>query len=296
MTAAWLKKVFNKEKGEDEIVSVNENEDKNEDENVPKLFSYKGFEIPLDLMYMTGGGYETWDEISMGHREQLQKYCAINPAHNVLEVGCGVGRDAILLTEQLSDDGSYTGVDIIKPSIEWCQGNIASRYTNFSFHYLDIHSQIHNPEGSVKTTEVRLPAEDGSIDRIILHSVFTHMFEDDIVHYLHEFARVLKPGGKVFASFFILDEEALVLLEQEKQKDPDSVFEGLDFKYEYGDGCYVQDLEQPEGAVAFTQEAFEWILKKGNMKLACPVGKGFWCGREGVTDGQDITILEPVSE
>lgn len=280
MTAMWLKKVFTKAKSEDDA----------------NLFSYKGYEIPIDLMYMTGGGVETWDEISLGHQDQLRNYCAIEPDHNVLEVGCGVGRDAIQLTEQLSEDGSYAGVDIIKPSIEWCQQNIAARYPNFSFHYLDIYSQIHNAGGNLKTTEVRLPAEDKSIDRIILHSVFTHMFEDDIVYYLHDFARFLKRGGKVFASFFILDDEALSLLEQEKQKNPDSVFEGLDFEHEYGDGCFVQDLEHPEGAVAYTEEAFERILKKGKMKLAQPVGKGFWCGREGVTDGQDIAILEPVSE
>ena len=40
---------------------------------------------------------------------------------NVLEVGCGIGRDAIPLTQILSPNANYTGIDIIGRSIEWCQ-------------------------------------------------------------------------------------------------------------------------------------------------------------------------------
>src|SRR5665811_201496 len=169
---------------------------KKDSEPVTNLFEYNGFRIPIDLVNLTGGGVDTWEEISLGHQDQLEKYSPIDPDHHVLEVGCGVGRDAIQLTSHLSANGSYDGVDIIKPSIEWCQNNITSRFSNFRFHYLDIYSQIHNAGGHLKTTDVKLPVEDHSIDRIILHSVFTHMFEEDIVYYLHEFERILKPDGK----------------------------------------------------------------------------------------------------
>lgn len=151
-------------------------------------FEYQGFSIPVDLVELTGGGPETWDVISVGHMREYERYCPIDASHDVLEIGCGVGRDAIQLTKLLSS-GTYTGVDIIKPSIEWCGANITSRFPNFRFHYLDIHSQIHNPSGQVRVQEVQLPVKDQSIDRIILQSVFTHMFEPDIVHYLREFRR-----------------------------------------------------------------------------------------------------------
>ena len=164
------------------------------------VFEYEGYKIPVELVEMTGGGPDTWDVISVGHMDQYERYCPILADHDVLEIGCGVGRDAIQLTRTLSPAGSYVGVDIIRPSIEWCQGNITTRFPNFRFEYLDIHSQIHNPVGTAAVTEVTLPVADDSIDRIVLQSVFTHMFEGDIVHYLHEFRRVLRDDGRVLVA------------------------------------------------------------------------------------------------
>ncbi len=252
-------------------------------------FEYQGFSIPVDLVELTGGGPETWDVISVGHMREYERYCPIDASHDVLEIGCGVGRDAIQLTKLLSS-GTYTGVDIIKPSIEWCGANITSRFPNFRFHYLDIHSQIHNPSGQVRVQEVQLPVKDQSIDRIILQSVFTHMFEPDIVHYLREFRRVLRPGGRVFASFFVLDEESLDMA-RSGQRPPDHT---LCFEFSYGDGCWINDADHPEGAVGFTPEALDRILRNGGFELDQPIHRGFWCGRGGVEDGQDIAVLVPL--
>src|SRR4051812_827645 len=190
------------------------------------MFSYEGYEIPVELVNLTGGGTDTWHDISVGHMREYERYCPIEPDHHVLEIGCGVGRDAIQLTKLLSERGGYTGVDIIRPSIEWCQANITPRFPNFTFVCVDVQSQIHNPGGHLPVQAVRLPGDDGSVDRIILQSVFTHMFEHDIVHYLHEFRRLLRPGGRVFASFFLLDDEALAMAERTGQP--------LTFRFPYG--------------------------------------------------------------
>ena len=155
---------------------------------------------------------------------------------------------------------------------------------NFDFRYLDIQSQIHNPGGALHVRQVSIPVDSTSIDRIILQSVFTHMFEDDIVHYLGEFRRVLRPGGRVFASWFLLDDESLALA----QSVPDGA---LTFRIAYGDGCLINDEAHPEGAVGFIPAAFDRILERGGFELDQPVHRGFWCGREGVTDGQDIAVL-----
>jgi SAM-dependent methyltransferase len=256
---------------------------------VTDVFEYEGYKIPVELVEMTGGGPDTWDVISVGHMDQYERYCPILADHDVLEIGCGVGRDAIQLTRTLSPAGSYVGVDIIRPSIEWCQGNITTRFPNFRFEYLDIHSQIHNPVGTAAVTEVTLPVADDSIDRIVLQSVFTHMFEGDIVHYLHEFRRVLRPGGRVFASLFLLDDESLRMA-RASGKDAGS----LTFRVPYGDGCLINDERFPEGAVGYTPAAFERILSAGGFELEQPIHRGFWCGRQGVPDGQDIAVLRPV--
>lgn len=248
-------------------------------------FKYKGYSIPERLVYLTGGGTDTWDDIATYHQKAYAKYTPIKPTDTILEVGCGVGRDAIPLLDILSKDGQYIGFDIIKPSIDWLNKNIGTKHKNFTFHYYDIGSQIHNARGKLKTTDIVLPAKDSSVDLIILQSVFTHMFSWDIAHYLKEFNRVLKPNGRVFASFFILDDEAKKLIASNKSIK-------LRFKHKIEEGCYTNDKKYPEGAVAYTPEKFNELLEIGGLKLAQPIHKGFWSGRKGDFDGQDIAVLK----
>jgi len=250
-------------------------------------FEYDGYEIPIELATLTGGGPETWDAISRGHMEEYARYCPILPHQAVLEIGCGVGRDAIQLTHHLDSSGSYVGVDIIRPSIDWCRSNISARHENFRFEYLDIHSEIHNPTGTLQVTDVSLPVADRSVDRIILQSVFTHMFERDIVHYLREFRRSLRRGGRVCASLFLLDDDSRRMALANRTE------AALRFEHPYGDGCFINDPHYPEGAVGFTPSAVERMLIAGGFELEQPIHRGFWCGREGVQDGQDIAVLRP---
>jgi hypothetical protein len=65
----------------------------------------------------------------------------------------------------------------------------------------------------------------------------------------------------------------------------------LTFAFDFGEGCFINDERYPEGAVGFTPKAFERILSRGGFELDQPVHRGFWCGREGTSDGQDIAIL-----
>jgi hypothetical protein len=107
------------------------------------------------------------------------------------------------------------------------------------------------------------------------------------VHYLSEFRRALRPGGFVFSSWFVLDDETL---ERARSTEGNT----LTFEYPFGDGCQINDDVHPEGAVGFTPSAFERILHRGGFELDQPLHRGFWCGREGVSDGQDIAILRVI--
>ncbi len=240
--------------------------------------------MPEDLAILTGGGQETWVAISEAHMAQYERYSPIQPGQNVLEVGCGVGRDAIPLVQLLGPDGFYVGVDVIEPSIRWCSDNISGRYTNAVFHHLDVASPFYNPAGHLAGEEVRLPCEDGQFDRIILQSVFTHMFGDEIVHYLSEFRRILRDDGLVFATFFLVDGEARRLAAEAGAE--------LRFEHPLGRGCRIADPQNPEGAVGYTPSALDRMLKRGGMALDQPVHRGFWSGRKDAPDGQDVAILK----
>lgn len=259
-----------------------------------KTFKTDGYSIPVELVILTGGGTGDWRRISDAHIEMYRKYTPLDPDDSVLEIGCGVGRDAISLSKILSPKGKYVGTDIIKPSIDWCKQNITKKHKNFVFHYHDINSQIHNSGGKIKTTDVTLPVKNNSVDKIFLHSVFTHMFEQDIVYYLKEFKRVLKPDGLVLASFFVLDDKALKKLATSKEglkhRHP------LSFNHQLNKGCYINDLEFPEGAVGFTPKAIKNMLRKSGLVIHGGfVHRGTWSGIKEGSVGQDVIILAKAS-
>jgi SAM-dependent methyltransferase len=248
-------------------------------------FPFEGFDIPVDLAVLTGGGAETWGGISAAHLAAYARYCPLRAGHDVLEIGCGVGRDAIPLTRVLGDTGSYIGVDVSGPSIAWCQEHITARHPNFAFAHLDIRSEFYNPQGTRDGHEITLPVASSSVDRIILQSVFTHMFEADITHFLREFHRVLRRDGRVFASFFVLGEESMRLAAET----PDV----LTFSHARPGGCRINDPGYPEAAVGYAPEALARMVRRGGFAFDQPVHLGSWCGRTGVEDGQDIVILKP---
>lgn len=258
-----------------------------------KFMQFAGYKIPMDLVYLTGGGPDDWKQISDYHIEMYRKYTPINPEDSIVEIGCGVGRDAISLSNILSPNGKYLGTDIIKPSIDWAKNNITKKHKNIKFVYHDIESQIHNSNGTIKTTDVKLPVKDGSVDRIFLHSVFTHMFEKDIVHYLKEFRRILKPDGLVIASFFVMDKHALAAVKnqgsQKGRRHP------LSFEHKLNRDCYINDINHPEGAVGFTPRKIKSMLRRSSLGIHGRfVHRGLWSGLKG-SNGQDVLILEKVS-
>jgi ubiquinone/menaquinone biosynthesis C-methylase UbiE len=131
---------------------------------------------------------------------------------------------------------------------------------------------------------VTLPAEDGVVDRILLQSVFTHMFRQDIVHYLREFRRVLKPNGLAFASCFVLDDTARAAIERTRPS--------LTFEHRYED-YWINNAEFPEGSVAYTEAMIGQMLAQSGMKLAQPIRYGAWSGRENPEYGQDVMVVQP---
>jgi SAM-dependent methyltransferase len=250
-------------------------------------FNYNGFDIPVDLLNMTGGGTDTFEQISKGHVNWLNEHVGINSSDNVLEIGCGIGRDAIPLTQILQNNGTYLGIDIIGRSIEWCSNNITPQYPNFKFVHFNVEDQLHNPDGLQKQKDIPLPIGDGQVDLIILWSVLTHLFEEDIIHYFREFSRVLKPNGLVVASCFVVDDNIL-----DVAKKVNLTQHNLRFEHLYKPGCYINDTTVPAGAVAYTTEKMEELIQKGGLKADRPLLTGQWWGNnEGKGFGQDMLIL-----
>ena len=131
---------------------------------VGETFAWMGFDIPVDLIRLTGAGPESFEAISRWHIDQVDRAIGYTSNASVVEIGCGVGRDAIPLTQVLGPNGSYVGIDIIKPSIDWCAHNITPRYPNFRFVHYDVADQLHNPGGKLGIPDCYIPAP-GSLGR-----------------------------------------------------------------------------------------------------------------------------------
>jgi ubiquinone/menaquinone biosynthesis C-methylase UbiE len=252
----------------------------------PIQFRYNGFMIPCDLAEMTGSGHEQWNEVIAEHFECYRRWMPIEPSSHVLEIGCGIGRDAMALTGVLSSDGSYVGVDVTKPSIEWCRSAITSRFANFHFHHLDINSAMYNPQGALQAETLTLPVDDGSVDRVVLHSVFTHMFRTPIAHYLREIRRCLDDSGLVMASFFLVDDSAV---------DVTPFCGPLRFRHRHPEATRINDPAHPEAAVAFSLSAVERMARDADLRIL-DVHPGRWRDPSaGAPNGQDLVILVPAT-
>lgn len=256
-----------------------------------KTHEFMGYQVPVDLILMTGGGPDGFAQISDFHISNLKRFIGLESSHSVLEIGCGIGRDAIPLTQILTE-GSYVGIDIIKRSIDWCSQNISPKHKNFSFYHFDVKDELHNGGGTTSTLDIALPLATASVDRIFLFSVFTHLFQPEIEHYLREFRRVLKPDGLVYATTFIYDDAILETARATSLTPFD-----LRFEHEISPGCRINDVAHPLGAVAYTRARWDAMVKKSGLRYAKPFLHGAWSGFfSDAADGQDVAILSVAPE
>lgn len=232
---------------------------------------------PRRLVFQVGGWLENGDRF-LGYFRDLGE---LKPHDSVLDVGCGVGRMALPLTKYLESPGRYDGFDIMPAHVRWCRKAIEPRFPNFRFQHADIFNREYNPHGKIRGAEFRFPYKNDSFDFAFLTSVFTHLLPDEMSHYLAELGRVLKPGGRCFATAYILNDESSELVDAGRGK----------FKLEPGDGrCRVVNPHVPEACVAFEEGYFLKQARRAGLELKS-MHYGLWSGRETWFDFQDIAIL-----
>lgn len=203
----------------------------------------------------------------------------LQPDERVLDVGCGIGRMARPLAGYLGDAGSYDGFDVNAEGIRWCERRYR-RHSNFRFQVADLFNARYNPEGSQRADEFRFPYEDAGFSFVFATSIFTHLLEADATRYVAESARVLAPGGRLFATFFLLDHDSRAQIAQGRA--------GLAF-LDAGERVAILDEALPEEAVAYDAEWVLEALRHNGLDLTA-VHPGSWSGREDFVSFQDIVV------
>jgi SAM-dependent methyltransferase len=201
----------------------------------------------------------------------------------VLELGCGHGRTCRALLGYLRSPGSYAGIDVDKRRIQDAQSRIQARTPNFQFIWADVISAHSNPHGAVRGADYKFPFADGSFDVIYAASLFTHLLPDETQNYLREARRVLKSGGRLLFSFFLLDH----------YRGPGT---SVSPNYEFPclldqPGVAIRDPEHPDDLVGYKLETIRSLAEPAGLKIV-RVYPGYWSESPGwAVNEQDMILL-----
>lgn len=234
---------------------------------------------PEELSYWVGGEF---DRVGNEFLEYFVSLGGLRPGDRVLDVGCGVGRMAVPLLRHLDESGSYEGFDVMEQTVAWCRANVTPRHPGFRFRHLDLRNAFYNPGGRVNAAEATFPYESRSFDFVLLTSVFTHLLPEERDRFLAEIARVLRPGGTCFATFFLRNEESIAFLRA-------GFSPGLAFRVA-GRGYWSVSRDVPETAVAYDEADVRAAYDAVGLTIAEPIRFGTWCGRFDGLSYQDLVL------
>jgi SAM-dependent methyltransferase len=196
-----------------------------------------------------------------------------------LDIGCGPGRMAIALAEAMSGDLQYHGFDINKDDIAFCKSEISTAYPAFHFTHVDVRNDYYNKAGALDPLAAIFPLDDSSVDFALAASVFTHMFTDETLHYFSECARVIRPGGTLFATFFLLDDAVLARQVEWSRKFPG--FTPIDAH------AFTATPHAPGKVVAYRTEFVVDSLKRAGFTVERHY-PGAWSGAQGKHSQDDL--------
>ncbi len=225
-----------------------------------------------------GSGFAAVSLQFLGYFVQL---AGLKPTDAVLDVGCGVGRMAYALAHYLAPSAAYEGFDIVERLIRWCQQSITPRFPHFQFRTVDVANPSYNQGVTGPAAAFVFPYEAERFDFVFLTSVFTHMRGREVRRYLDEIRRVLKPGGRCLATFFLLNAQAERLIRDGKSTQK--------LVHPLEDG-FTTRPDKPEDCIGFSEALVAKWLAERRLKV---VGNyyGSWCGRAEGLSYQDMLVL-----
>jgi ubiquinone/menaquinone biosynthesis C-methylase UbiE len=108
----------------------------------------------------------------------------IEKGAQILDVGCGAGKQCFIFHQALEGDAGITGGDVNAELLEKARQENRTREANINFVDLDFNQ--------------RFPYADHQFD--LLSACFTIYYAEDIPFTLREMHRVLRPGGRLFTT------------------------------------------------------------------------------------------------
>lgn len=165
---------------------------------------------PVEMRRLVGpAGEADWDnaggELVLGEEYRAERY------RSVFDFGCGCGRLARRLIQQDPRPERYLGIDLHKGMVRWCRSNLAPHAPGFEFRHHPVRNPTFNPRA--RRSVAPFPAEDGAFSLAIAWSVFTHLVQGQVDHYLAETVRILEPEGVLHSTWFLFEPPTFPMLE-----------------------------------------------------------------------------------
>jgi SAM-dependent methyltransferase len=223
-------------------------------------------------------GGQNFRSLGLLFSAELIRLADLRRDSRVLEIGCGVGRNAFGLAPFLDYRG-FTGVDIDKPSIDGLARTNLAYDHGFIFEFIDVKNPEYNPKGAFEASDYRFRFEDESFDVVFLVSVVTHILPHDFEHYVSEVARMLRPGGRIVFTTFLMDDGA--------------EFDGRPFTF--GEGPWRStNADIPEICVGYYLDYLRHVLASNgfdsDIDPAFSIKRGSMTDRLTTPLGQDLIV------
>ena len=235
---------------------------------------------PWRVVHNVGGGdfYATGGAFFALFRDAV----ALKDDACVLDIGCGAGRLAVPICNHLGSRGRYIGFDIAPRALDFARTHVRGACA-IEFVHADLANAEYARRGE-RADSYRFPAADASVDAALATSLFSHILPDVAVHYLSEAGRVLKPGGRLMLTAF--------LVTQADRKRPGAARLKLE---PYGEMAFAADPRHPERAIGFDETSFLSWVEAAGLIVAGDVHRGDWRA-PAATGGefQDRLVLEKV--
>ncbi|GGF42602.1 methyltransferase [Marmoricola endophyticus] len=233
---------------------------------------------PTALRFMN----ENDDERFLANAAQLAsavQRLGLRPDDEVLDVGCSIGRLATGLMVNTDFRGRYVGFDVMPRQVRWARRHLAPIAEGYHFRHIDVRNDRYNPGGALEAEDVTFPARSDGFHVAVLFSIFTHFYKEDVDRYLRELRRVLRPGGRVIATWFLYDEDSYEA----------ALTSAYPMVHRLDDVTIYNDPDDPLRAIAFDEGHVRAQVAAAGLEIEL-VEYGRWNGGPG-PEWQDLMVL-----